>query len=84
MLDTSNPGPQEQVMIEDQKEHLRAALFQLTPEQRQVIVLKYIEDWSNAEIAAALNKSIGAVKALQHRGLAALRRMLFLGEESLT
>ncbi|MBL7163141.1 MAG: RNA polymerase sigma factor, partial [Anaerolineales bacterium] len=75
---------QEQVMIEDQKEHLRAALFQLTPEQRQVIVLKYIEDWSNAEIAAALNKSIGAVKALQHRGLAALRRMLFLGEESLT
>lgn len=55
---------------------VRAALAQLTPDQRQVIVLKFIEELDNAEIAAALNKPIGAIKSLQHRALAALRRAL--------
>lgn len=55
---------------------VRTALAQLTPDQRQVIVLKFVEEWDNAEIAAALNKPIGAIKSLQHRALAALRRAL--------
>lgn len=55
---------------------VRDALTLLTPEQRQVISLKYLEDWDNQSIAEALNKPIGAIKALQHRGLEALRRIL--------
>ncbi|MCX7838663.1 MAG: sigma-70 family RNA polymerase sigma factor [Anaerolineae bacterium] len=55
---------------------VRAALAQLTPDQRQVIVLKFVEELDNATIAAALNKPIGAIKSLQHRALAALRRAL--------
>lgn len=55
---------------------VRAALQKLTPDQQQVISLKFLEGWENAEIAQALNKPIGAVKSLQHRGLAALKRLL--------
>lgn len=58
------------------QEELRAALFQLTPDQRQVIMLVFIEGWAKAEVAAALGKPIGAVKSLQHRGLKSLRRIL--------
>jgi RNA polymerase sigma-70 factor (ECF subfamily) len=62
-----------------EQERVRAALAGLTPDQRQVIVLKYYENWENAEIAAALNKPVGAVKALLHRAIVALRQSL--GEE---
>ena len=58
------------------QERARAALRLLTADQRLVITLKYFEGLSNEEVAAALDKPIGAVKSLQHRGLAALRRML--------
>jgi RNA polymerase sigma-70 factor (ECF subfamily) len=57
---------------------VRAALSRLTPEQRQVITLKYLEGWNNREVATAMKKPVGAVKALQHRGLAALKRALLL------
>lgn len=58
------------------KETVLDALKLLTPDQRQVIILKYIEDLSNEEVAEALGKPVGAVKSLQHRALAALRRLL--------
>lgn len=66
---------------EFERQNVRAALALLTPDQRQVITLKYFEDWQNEEIARALNKPIGAVKSLQHRALAALRRILLQQEE---
>jgi RNA polymerase sigma-70 factor (ECF subfamily) len=52
------------------------ALDQLTVKQRTVIVSKYLGGQGNAEIARVLQMSIGAVKALQHRGLATMRRYL--------
>lgn len=54
----------------------RALLRRLTPEQRLVLTLKYFEGLSNDEIAVVLDKPTGAIKALQHRGLEALRRLL--------
>jgi len=57
----------------------RQALWRLTAEQRQVIVLKFYQGLSNEEVAAALDKPVGAVKSLQHRALEALRRMLTRG-----
>lgn len=59
---------------------VRSALHHLTEQQRQVIVLKFAEDLSNREVAEILGKTEGAVKALQHRGLAALRRVLNVEE----
>lgn len=55
---------------------LRRALALLTPDQRQVIALKYLEGLENAEIAELIQKPVGAVKSLQHRALAGLRRIL--------
>jgi len=57
-------------------EQLRAALVLLTPEQRQVVTLRFLEEWRNEEIAQALGRSVGSVKALQHRALGALERIL--------
>ena len=73
--------PPVQVSKSHERQRLRQALTLLTPEQRQVIVLKYLEDWENESIARSMNKPVSAVKALQHRGLEALRRMLGREEE---
>lgn len=63
-----------------EQEQLRRLLRLLTPDQRQVLVLKYYEGFSNLEVAESLEKPVSAVKSLQHRALAALKRML-LDEE---
>jgi RNA polymerase sigma-70 factor (ECF subfamily) len=55
---------------------LLAALEHLTETQRQVILLKFMEARSNAEVAEILGKEEGAIKSLQHRALASLRRTL--------
>jgi len=69
-----------QVEARMEKENIRLALRALTPDQRQVVVLFYIEDWNHADIAAAMQKPIGAVKALQHRAVQSLKKIL-PGEE---
>lgn len=62
--------------LESDRALVRRALALLTPDQQQVIVLKFLEGLSNEQIARVLDKPIGAVKALQHRGLATLRDLL--------
>jgi RNA polymerase sigma-70 factor, ECF subfamily len=46
----------------------------LSPEQRQVLTLKFVYRFSNGEAAAILGKTEGAVKSLQHRALASLEK----------
>jgi RNA polymerase sigma-70 factor (ECF subfamily) len=58
------------------RETLAAALDSLTEDQRQVILLKFVEGYENADVARLMQKPVGAVKSLQHRALAALRRVL--------
>lgn len=55
---------------------LRKALLQLTEEQQHVIALRFGQGLSLAETARLLEKSVGAVKALQHRALASLARFM--------
>ena len=55
---------------------LRAALETITEEQREVIVLRFVAGCSTAEVATVIGKSETAVKALQRRGLEALRARL--------
>lgn len=75
-LTDDDPSPEEIAAGRWQQEQVRGLLARLTPDQRQVIVLRFLEGWSLAEVAEALDKPVGAVKALQHRALAALRRLL--------
>ncbi len=56
-------------------EWLRGAIRRLTPEQQEVLALRFGEGLSARETAQVLRKTTGAVEALQHRGLAALRRL---------
>jgi RNA polymerase sigma-70 factor, ECF subfamily len=48
----------------------------LSPDQRQVLALKFLFGFGNGEIAEILGKTDGAVKSLQHRALASLERQL--------
>jgi len=68
--------PSQAVAREMEHQRVRSALSLLTPDQRQVITLKYLEDLGNDEIASVLGKPVGAVKALQHRAIQSLRRLL--------
>jgi RNA polymerase sigma-70 factor (ECF subfamily) len=57
-------------------ERLSGALEKLTEDQRLVVTAKFGEGMSNAETAAMLGKTEGAVEALQHRALRSLCRLL--------
>lgn len=74
----SSPGqhPEKIADAHMTKELIRTHLNQLTPDQRQVLTLRFIEGWSNQEVALTMNKPVGAVKALQHRGLKNLRKRM--------
>ena len=75
-LASANEDVETEVHGRIQRERAVAALQRLTPAQRAVIILKYLEGYANQEIASMLELSVGAVKALQHRGLASMRRYL--------
>jgi RNA polymerase sigma factor (sigma-70 family) len=57
-------------------ERVRALCDRLVPDQRDVLLLRLLGDLSIEQIAGALGKTNGAVKALQRRGLAAVGRLL--------
>ena len=57
-------------------EQLSIAIKRLTAAQREVIALRFASGLSTAEVAKTMGKSEGAVKALQHSGVVALRKIL--------
>jgi RNA polymerase sigma-70 factor (ECF subfamily) len=79
-LEDTETGPQlSQDIPEDEiavSEMIQRALRVLTEEQREVVVLRFLVGMSLEEVARAMGKSVGAVKALQHRALSALARYL--------
>ena len=56
-----------------------AALKLLTPEQQEVLLLRFFSDCSLEETAGAMGKKVNAIKVLQHRALAAMKRHLTQG-----
>jgi RNA polymerase sigma-70 factor (ECF subfamily) len=71
-----NGNPSQLVAQEMDRQRMRAALLRLSPDQRQVIELRYMENMSHLEIADVLGKSAEATRALQYRALEALRQLL--------
>jgi RNA polymerase sigma-70 factor (sigma-E family) len=60
----------------EERTALHAALLQVPPKQRAVLVLRYLFDLSVAEVADLVGCSEGTVKSQAFHGLAALRRLL--------
>jgi RNA polymerase sigma-70 factor (ECF subfamily) len=61
------------------RQRLRSAIRWLTPEQQQVLALRFGQQLSAPEVGDVMGKSVSAVEALQHRALGALRRILERG-----
>ena len=73
----------ERLDLQVKSQHLRKALQELTEEQQQVLLLKFVGGLSTSEIAQQLSKQQGAVRALQMRGLQALSKCPDLQAEQL-
>lgn len=73
-VDESNPAQIAEQRFEIAE--LRDNIKKLSPSQREVISLRFGAELSTAEIAEALGKSAGTVKALQYNGIVALRKMM--------
>lgn len=69
-------APDETVTDQHEREQLLRALRRLPGERQQLIILKFVEQLSNAEIGQIMNRSEGAIKSLYHRTLLALREEL--------
>lgn len=74
-------GPEHDVVGADEMARLRVAISQLPEEQRQVILLRYAAELPIADVAKVLGKTEGAVKAMQHRAVAALSERMVEGDE---
>jgi RNA polymerase sigma-70 factor (ECF subfamily) len=74
VADEADPVRRAEARLES--EHLRAALTKLTEEQAEVIALRFLDELSIAEVAFMMNKTEGAIKALQYRAVLALRRVM--------
>jgi RNA polymerase sigma-70 factor (ECF subfamily) len=68
--------PEEEAAMHIRQRQVRKAIYSLSPDQQKVITLKYLENWSNEEVARMLEKPVGAIKSIQHRALECLRGLL--------
>lgn len=73
---TTEPAAPSPFLAAENAEAVQQAIATLPPERQHLILLKYGQGMSNADIGRALGKSEGAVKSLLRRTLAALRREL--------
>ena len=58
------------------RESMLKLIEDLSPEQQQVLTLKFVFNLPNAEVAAILDKTEGAIKSLQHRALVSLQKQI--------
>jgi RNA polymerase sigma-70 factor, ECF subfamily len=82
LLISTAPDPSQQAERRDVLDRLSRALEKLTEDQRLVVVCKFGESMSNAQAAAWLGKTEGAIEALQHRALRTLCRLLGAKQDS--
>jgi len=61
---------------QEERERLLAAMQRLPPDRQQLLILKFAEGLSNAEIARIMGRTEGAIRVLYHRTLEALRKEL--------
>jgi RNA polymerase sigma-70 factor (ECF subfamily) len=82
-VDSAVEGSDVQAIVaeRDRDRRLRQAMRDLTPEQEEVLVLRFVLGFDIDQTAAITGRTLGAVRALQHRGLASLEKLLVGGGE---
>lgn len=72
----ARPNPEEEVGVRLDNEQLYQAISRLTPEQQQVVILRFIQGMAHAEVAAIMGKNEVAVRGIQYRAIVALQRIM--------
>ena len=76
-VDQKRAGNPEEVLDQSSDERsVREAVMQLRDEQRQVIMLRFVEEMGYQEVAQVIGKSVPAVRVIQHRALGNLRKIM--------
>lgn len=78
----ADADPEREALRTLTSESIREALQWLTPEQAEVIVLRFVNELSTSEAAVIMGKNEGTIRGLQFRALQALRRHLVVEEAS--
>ena len=65
--------PETELVRTEEQDALLRLIRKLPPERQQLLILKFVENLSNAEIGQIMGRSEGAIKSLYHRTLLALR-----------
>jgi RNA polymerase sigma-70 factor (ECF subfamily) len=76
VLPTKGDHPERNLVRSQEQEALLKMIRKLPPERQNLLILKFVENMSNAEIGNIMGRSEGAVKSLYHRTLLALRDQL--------
>ena len=71
---------EEQAMHSIGRQSMLELIEKLSPEQQQVLTLKFVFNFPNAEVATILGKTEGAIKSLQHRALVSLQKHITSGK----
>jgi RNA polymerase sigma-70 factor (ECF subfamily) len=75
-IEDPHPLVDDQVGARLDNEMLQAAIARLTPEQQQVVILRFIQGMPHAQVAEILGKNEVAVRGIQYRAVVALQRIL--------
>lgn len=76
LIETDVETTLEKIIEHEEQRTLANAIAQLSPDQQQVVILRFIEGFSHAEIAEILGKNEGTCRMIQHRALNTLGRLL--------
>ncbi len=76
VLPARSEHPERNLVRSQEREELLRMIRSLSAERQTLLILKFVEDMSNAEIGKIMGKSEGAIKSLYHRTLLSLRDQL--------
>jgi RNA polymerase sigma-70 factor, ECF subfamily len=73
---SEEPSAELEAMQSIGRQSMLELIERLSPEQQQVLTLKFVFNFPNADVANILDKTEGAIKSLQHRALASLQKQI--------
>ncbi len=79
---SEEPSAELQAMQSIGRQSMLELIQDLSPEQQQVLTLKFVFNFANADVATILEKTEGAIKSLQHRALASLQKQIAQQQKS--